>query len=80
MGERYANLTRDQVARAVGAPRGLTGEQLEAFLDRLATRRGALDRLSDLARAARAASDRDRLVAAARKLFRWKLEMTREGG
>ena len=78
MGGRYATLIRDIVARAVGAPRDLDGDALIAFLDRLAETRGARDRLGLLSAQARGAADRERLLATARKLFQWKLEMTRE--
>ncbi len=78
LGGRYANLIRDIVARAVGAPRDLNGDALIAFLDRLAETRGARDRLGLLGAQARGAADRERLLATARKLFQWKLEMTRE--
>jgi hypothetical protein len=78
MGGRYADLTRDLAARAVGAPRDLGGEALTAFLDRLGAQRGATDRLGELTVLARTAPDRARLIAVAEKLFRWRLEMTRE--
>ena len=80
MGGRYALLVRDFAARAVGAPRELAGDPLIAFLDRLGEQRGAIGRLSTLSEEARLASDRDRLATVARKLFRWRLEMTRERG
>jgi hypothetical protein len=80
MGGRYAALVRDLAARAVGAPRDLTGDPLVAFLDRVGEQRGAIERLSKLSEEARLAPDRDRLTSAARKLFRWRLEMTRERG
>ncbi|HEY1415614.1 MAG TPA: hypothetical protein VGF42_06980 [Caulobacteraceae bacterium] len=79
MGGPYAELTRDLAARAVGAPRTLTGDALTEFLDRLARRKGASDGLGYLAVVARTASDRGRLLAAARQLYRWRMEMTREG-
>lgn len=79
MGGPYAELTRDLAARAVGAPRTLTGEALTEFLDRLATRKGAPDGLGYLAVVARTAPDRARLLAAARRLYRWRMEMTGEG-
>jgi hypothetical protein len=80
MGGRYALVIRDLAAGAVGAPRELSGAALVSFLDRLGERRGAIGRLSDLSEEARLASDRERLTAAARKLFQWRLEMTRERG
>jgi hypothetical protein len=79
MGGPYAELTRDLAARAVGAPRTLTGDALTEFLDRLARRKGASDGLGYLAVVARTASDRGRLLAAAHQLYRWRMEMTREG-
>ena len=79
MGEPYAVLTRDLAARAVGAPRSLTGEALTAFLDRLGQRRGSADSLGVLSVTARTAGDRGRLLAAARRLYRWRVEMTGEG-
>ena len=80
MGGRYALLARDLAARAVGAPRDLSDAALVAFLDRLGGQRGAIGRLSDLSAEAALARDRDKLTAAARKLFLWRLEMTRERG
>jgi hypothetical protein len=79
MGGDYAELTRQLAARAVGAPRTLTGEALSEFLDRMAARRGATDTLNWLTLAARTAPDRGRLTEAARKLYRWRTEMTGEG-
>jgi hypothetical protein len=79
MGEPYAVLTRDLAARAVGAPRTLTGEALTAFLDRLGQRRGAADGLGVLSVMVRTAGDRGRLLGAARRLYRWRVEMTGEG-
>ena len=78
MAGRYAVLTRDLAARAVGAPRELAGQGLTDFLDRLAVGRGATDRLSHLTTLAEHPGDRARLVAVARRLFDWRLEMTRE--
>jgi hypothetical protein len=79
LGGDYAELTRQLAARAVGAPRTLTGEALNQFLDRLAARRGAAESLNLLTLAARTAADRGRLTDAARKLYRWRTEMTGEG-
>jgi hypothetical protein len=78
MGGRYAALTRDLAARAVGAPRDLTGEALTAFLDRLAAGRGAADRLASLTALAEHPADRTRLLEVAARLYRFRLEMTRE--
>ena len=76
MGGPYADITRDLTAKSLGAPRGLSGEALTEFLDRVADTRGVNDRLSTLAALARAASDRVRLTALAERLFDWRLEMT----
>ena len=46
MASPYAALTQKAAARAVGAPRELTGEALTGFLDRMAAQRGLTDRLS----------------------------------
>lgn len=73
----YARLVRAQAARAVAAPPRLSEEDLTALLDRLAARHGAAapyDALAAQADEARNASD---LMAVARALHRWKLEMTR---
>ncbi|HZZ37147.1 MAG TPA: hypothetical protein VFE03_15605 [Caulobacteraceae bacterium] len=78
MGGRYAAMTRTIAAKAVGAPRELSGEPLTHFLDRMGAQRGAADKLSDLTAMADAAPDRDRLASVAQRLFRWRLEMTRE--
>jgi hypothetical protein len=78
MGPRYAELTRGLAARATGAPRELTGDALTAFLDRMGVQRGAEDRLAVLTAQIAGATDRERTLAAAKKLFRWRLEMTRE--
>lgn len=76
MADGYARLCRDLAARAVGAPRQLDADQLDAFLDRLSVQRGAAP-FSDLARAAREAAGLPDLMVVARKLYDWRLEMTR---
>lgn len=73
----YARLCRDLAARAVGAPRQLEEAELDAFLDRLGTQRGTASTFSDLIRAARTASNIAELMAVSRKLYDWRLEMTR---
>jgi hypothetical protein len=78
MGPRYAALTRGLAAQAVGAPRDLADDDLTALLDRLGAQRGAPDSLGALDIQARGVRDRDRLTAVAMRLFRWRLEMTRE--
>jgi hypothetical protein len=78
MAEPYAALTRDAVARTVGAPRDLSPDQLEALLDRLGTARGIKTRFSSLAAEARAARTTADLMQAAQKLFQWRGEMRRD--
>ncbi len=73
----YAQLVRASVARAIGAPRNLDGEALDAFLDRLGGTLGSHDRYSALAAEARGAKTPGDLIRVARKLHRWRLEMTR---
>jgi hypothetical protein len=76
MAEGYARLCRDLAARAVGAPRQLEPAQLDAFLDRLSAQRGA-PLFTDLMTAARQAGSLPDLIAVARNLYDWRLEMTR---
>ncbi len=78
MGGRYAELTRAIAAKAVGAPRDLTGDALTQFLDRMGAQRGAHEKLGELTALIGGADDRERTLAAAKRLFRWRLEMTRE--
>jgi hypothetical protein len=77
MAEPYAQLVRAGVARAIGAPRNLEGEALDAFLDRMGARLGVNTGYTALAAEARAAKSPGDLVRVARNLHRWKLEMTR---
>jgi hypothetical protein len=74
----YAQLTQKAAARAVAAPRELTGDDLIAFLDRLGAQRGQSDRLSAMTAEAATVSGRAGLTALAARLYRWRLEMTRE--
>lgn len=76
MGGRYADLTAELAARAVGAPRGLGGEALVAFLDRLGAARGLTETLSELAIQARMAPTAERLTLVAQRLFRWRASMS----
>jgi hypothetical protein len=78
MGAGYAALTRTLAARAVGAPRDLDDDQMDALLDRLGEARQASAAFSDLERQARDARDAGALMAAARNLYQWRLEMTHE--
>jgi hypothetical protein len=80
MAPRYAALTRAAVSKAVAAPRDLTGEPLTLFLDRLGRQRGAEASLAELEAEAGRVGDRKHLLGVARRLYRWRLEMTRERG
>jgi hypothetical protein len=74
----YVALTQKAAARAVGAPRELTGDALTRFLDRMAAQRGLADTLSGLSADAGQVAGRNGLTALAQRLYRWRLEMTRE--
>jgi hypothetical protein len=74
----YVALTQKAAARAVGAPRELAGEALTRFLDRMAAQRGLSDTLSGLSAEAGHVAGRNGLTALAQRLYRWRLEMTRE--
>lgn len=73
----YARLVRAQAARGVAAPPRLSEEALTALLDRLAARQGATTPYEALAAQADEARNASDLMAVARALNRWKLEMTR---
>lgn len=73
----YALLMRAVVARAIGAPRSLDDEQLNAFLDRVSRSTGATETYSALADQARAARTPGDLMRIANALYRWNQEMTR---
>lgn len=75
MAGRYADVTAELTARAVGAPRGMGGQALELFLDRLAIQRGLPESFSDLAIQARMAQTAEKAVASAGRLFRWRLDV-----
>lgn len=72
----YAGLVRASAARAIGAPRGLEGQALDDFLDRVSRTVGASSTYSALAERARAATVSD-LMAVARDLHLWKQELIR---
>jgi hypothetical protein len=74
----YAQLTRKAAGRAVGAPRDLAGQALTDFLDRLGAQRGLSDNLATLSHEAGRIEGRAALTALAGRLYRWRLEMTRE--
>ncbi len=75
LGAAYADLVRDEAARAGAAPSHLQGAALEDYLDRFSKRGETAFR--PLAEDVRRARDRNELVAAARALFRWKKDMIR---
>jgi hypothetical protein len=77
MVERYALWARAEAARAVGAPHALSDDDLEALLDRLSVQASLTPFTSLRARAA-AAKDIGAALEAARHLYSWRLEMTRE--
>lgn len=74
----YAVQTRAAVAAAVGAPTDLDTTELNAFLQRLGERRQVKTGLMDLLERASAVRNGHDLVAVARDLHQWRLEMTRE--
>lgn len=69
----YAADTRAAVAREVGAPRGLDGAELAAFLDRIGRSLNTTDAWSDLDRDAQNAADP---LDVAQRIRRWREEMT----
>jgi hypothetical protein len=71
-GAAYAELIREEAARASGA-HALRGGDLDTYLDRFSS--PGRPRFSDLAGAAAAAANRDDLVSAARALFLWKKDL-----
>ena len=77
MASPYAELIRQEVARAAGIPRDLEPNQTDAALDRLAASVGARSSYSELAERARAARSPADLIEVARDLNEWRLEMTR---
>jgi len=74
----YAALTAEIAAKAVGAPRDLTGEALARFLDRMGAQRGAAHAYTDLEAQARLTQSPDRMLAVAQRLYQWRRTMTRE--
>jgi hypothetical protein len=77
MAPRYAAVVRDQVARQVGAPRGLDPAELLAMLDRVGRSKRVADPFSSLAREAQAVRDLAGLMRNVRNLNHWQREMTR---
>jgi hypothetical protein len=75
LGGAYADVVRQDAARLTAAPPALTGEALDAYLDRLS--KADKPPFSVLAGRLAAARDRHELVAAARALFSWKKDIIR---
>lgn len=73
----YALIVRGIVARAIGAPRGLSDTALDDFLDRVSRASGAQDTYSALAERAAAAKTPGDLIQVAGALHRWNQELTR---
>jgi hypothetical protein len=74
----YADLTKALVRRSAGGgPRAAPGGDGEAWLANLARLRGA-EGPADLTAEANRAVSRDDLLAVGRKLYSWRLEITRE--
>ncbi len=75
--ERYVAMTREAAIAAIGNPRRLEGEALDAWLDGLGPR--SSPPFSQLARAAERADNRHDMTAAARALYQWRKAVTHEG-
>jgi len=78
MAEPYADLTRQAVARAVGAPRSLNRGELDAMLDRLAVKAGHPAVASGLTAEASRVTGVAGLMTVARKLYDFRRGMSRE--
>ena len=75
LGHAYADVVRQEAARATAAPAWLQGDRLDAYLNRLG--RGGGRTFSELAAELAQARDRHALMAAARALFAWRREIAR---
>jgi hypothetical protein len=73
---RYAYTTRNMAARAVGAPKDLSGSELNALLDRLTRAGGAVPALQELCDEAARAESRSDMMDIAAKLYRWRRGLT----
>ncbi len=73
LGAAYADVVRQEAARAASAPAWLQGDALDAYLDRLGKSGGAA--FSALAARLAQARDRHALMAAARDLNQWKKDV-----
>jgi len=72
LGGAYADVLRQETARAVNAPSWLQGDALDAYLDRM-TKAG--EPFTMLAQRLANAHDRTSLMAAARALYQWKKDL-----
>jgi hypothetical protein len=77
MAPRYADLTRDWAARRLGVARSQDEAAVDAALDRIGRQRTLDDPYSLLAAEARRVRDEAGLMRSAKRLYRWRLEMTR---
>ena len=80
MARPYADLVRQQAAKAVAAPPNLSRDGLTQLLDRLATRQGVQTDFETLSTEADQARNAGDLMVVVRKLLNWKSEMTRGRG
>ena len=78
MAPAYVDLVRNLVARLIGAPRDLDRTQLDALLDRIGRAKGAEESITGLTNAAVGLKDNAALMRVARRLHRWRMEMTRD--
>jgi hypothetical protein len=78
MAPRYAALMRQSIAHSVGAPRQLSPEALDAYLDRLADPTLQTRRFSGLMQRAPLIHDEAALVRYAHELFTFRTEVMRE--
>ncbi|MDB5474610.1 MAG: hypothetical protein JWP49_121 [Phenylobacterium sp.] len=74
----YVELTKSRVRRAAGGAHAASEAEDDRWLGDLAERRG-LERPEQLTAEAERARTRDDVLALARKLYRWRGEMLREG-
>ena len=77
-GADYAKVVQRSIARAVGAPRQLTGKNLTQFVERLAQAKSKNRSFVKLAKRAAEADNRESQTAACLELDRLKEEITRE--
>ena len=75
---RYASAIRRRVARSVGVPQDVRDENLNELLERLRRRNDTVRSLAELMAEADKAEDAGDALRIARKLHRWKREMTHE--